>query len=230
MKQRVHHHSSNVIIQNGDSLEFMFQVYDSTYPRIPFRMQVQLIGGNYQAGDCSPLELFKREICEEFSQDVADHRAGVEKSLINVLGEGPGAQPTVNFAPLVDITTVRKEILLAQPYQDFVYSVPELAGRLGFTGVTSIYHTSLNPETFERVRANIAKGLNIKNEGAASIASVDDIQSGRTKCAWYSAEVLGRFLGMDLPQLHGIRIEPIGLPQDSWESYLDRFEYEVAIM
>ena len=66
---RVNHHSSAVIIESEIGNEFLFSVYDNTYPTKCFRGAINLIGGNYEKEGSSPFFTLIRELRQELSSD-----------------------------------------------------------------------------------------------------------------------------------------------------------------
>jgi hypothetical protein len=229
MKEKVNHHCSHAIIQNSGCSEFMFQEYDSTYPRIPFRGQLHVIGGNYSKGDKSPKHLFDREIREEFSSSQEYFEEKIEENVRSVVGDGPGAIKQEVFAPKEYIDNVKNKVLEAKPWKDFVFYVPELAGKEPFQAIASVYLTTLDSKLFDEGREHLSSGRAIRNEGLTKIVGIDELLNGDVGMAWFTGPVMELFLGKKLPIQHGIGIKDIGTPKDSWDSYKERFDYNINL-
>ncbi len=231
-KRQVNHHSGVVIVEDRNNSRFMVQLYDDTYPRAYWRSAANLIGGNYQkpeAGkiaDASPRTIYTREVIEEFALGGDDPTAGIEASVANIVGSGPGAKKQTNFAPIADILRMRDAVLKGTPYGDFIYTVPELSGKPSFTSLVSVYHAFLPSDMFDMAQAHLAHGRAIRNEGITAIVSADDLIKGRTPTAWHAGEVMAEHLGKSLPNPQGIKAERLGLPVEDWTHYLDRFDYK----
>ena len=83
-KYKVRDHSSVVILPSQNGNEFVFNVYDATYPRVEFRGAVNLVGGNLDPTDSSPRQLLERKLNEEFRIDLKGD-SEMEKSLVGGL-------------------------------------------------------------------------------------------------------------------------------------------------
>ena len=93
MKTRIQRWAGVGIIQNSvNENEFLFNQYDKTYKKKIYYGRVNLLGGNYETMDKSPLNLFLREIREEFSWPIE-------------------SKNFINFATKKDINKIREEII-----------------------------------------------------------------------------------------------------------------------
>jgi hypothetical protein len=237
-RRQVNMHSGVAIIQKRKSQDYMFQQYDATYPRVPFRNQVHIIGGNYQpsdaakgiVGDSSPWALLEREIMEEFSPNKEDPSKGIESHLVSVVGQGPGASTVGEFIPTADMFALRDQVLqTARPFADYIYHVPVMDGKAGFSGVVSVYASTVDPDLFEAVRKYISQGKAVRCEGLTKLATADEVLSGRVPAAWWTRDVIGEFCATPSRNIHGIDVHRIGTPMDNWEIYKQMFEYKVEI-
>ncbi len=231
-KRQVNHHSGVVIVEDESKSRFMVQVYDDTYPRTYWQGAAHLIGGNYQKpehgkrGDNSPREIYTREVIEEFALGGEDPTKGIESSVANIVGTGPGAKRQTNFAPEADIFNLRDAVLRGTPYGDFIYTIPELNGKQGFTSLVSIYHAFLPTNEFDIAEVHLANGRAIRNEGITAIISADDLITGKILPAWFTSRIMAEHLGKELPNPQGIIAERLGMPVEDWSHYLDRFDYK----
>lgn len=225
----VNHHSSVVIIESEKTSEFLFSVYDNTYPMTCFRGAINLIGGNYEAGDKSPLDILCREIKQELStnQNYTDNK---ETNLSKVMGMREKPQKIKLFADKRVIARIREEVISsAIPYKDYLLNFPSFEGRKQFDALTSVFISVIRQNIFELARKNLAEGKSIKNEGLAVICSIEDIIKGRFFGAWATPCILADYKNVILPNPFGAEAKPIGKPKSSMLGYINEFKHKIPI-
>ena len=161
----VHHHASVVIIESEEKPEFLFSLYDNTYPKVLYRGRVNLIGGNNNIEDNSPYDLLVRELKEEFR---ASQEEEADDSLIEILGKSHEKQKAKKFASQKDISFIKEGIIRTlKPFQDFHVKISSLEGFPSFTAIYSVFLSKLSTAVFACAKENIKKGNNITCEGNA---------------------------------------------------------------
>jgi len=194
--RKIDHHVGCVIIQSNSGEDFLFSMYDHTYPTICCRYKINFVGGNWEKGDYSPKEILLREIREEFlscEEDVITIRDSIINNLI--------------------------------PYKDYFVEVPEIGQNLQHNALQSIFLSKIPQVVFENTRKNIKEGRNIINEGLMKICNIDELKSGEVQAAWATGGILGDYLGMTFPVMGGIRTTSLGTPRESMKDYNKDFEY-----
>ncbi len=178
MKKPVDAHPSVLIAESEKKNEFLFSMYDNTYPRIAYRGALNLIGGN-PTKDFSPLETLVREVNEEFDPE-------------EVKNPGNGKI----FAPFEDINLINNSLLLkAEPFADFYIRVlKEIPGASKpYSAIFSAYITKIPQEVFEMARQHIKDGKKIVTEGLLGISNIECLKKGRIT-AHGTPFVLGTYL------------------------------------
>jgi len=177
MKTKVHHHSSMAIIESDKTRDFLFDIYDNTFPIVANRGKAHFIGGNHNLEDDSPFSIFDREIREEFSG--YEHSEKEDNTLLEVIGAMSKEKEIKNFASKEFIHSIRDSIIgRAEPFQDFLITVPSIESRPASSGIHSIYRSLIPQEIFDKIEEELSIGRSIKCEGLSGIASKYDILSG----------------------------------------------------
>ena len=227
MVQVVHHHTSVVIIESQVKKEFLFSVYDNTYPKVLYRGRANLIGGNASAKDSSPYGVLVRELKEEFT--ILQEEA-IDDNLIDILGKNPGPQRVKKFASRRDISLIKKGIIKnLSPFQDFLAKIPSLEGSPAFLAIYSVFLSRLPYNIFKCAKENIEKGKGVKCEGYTVIASLDDLKSGKVLTAWGTSPIIGCYAKTTIPNPEGINAIPLGVPRKLFSDYSMEFEYTASI-
>ena|SRR3989344_1797271 len=243
MVREVHHHVGVGIIESEETKEFLFGVYDDTFPKIIYQGRINFIGGNHDPGDSSPLNLFQREINEEFKAEVTEQK-GIDKNLVELVGEGIGARTIRNFAPEEDIEVIRESILTSsKPFKDYFITVPAINGKLEYNVVYSVFLSKIPQESFEIARKNLYKGKSIKCGGLARISSAEEISKGVILnkegtpefmlkknvllAAAGTPVIMQDYLGIPVSNPESIRVEPLDNPRPSFKDYFAEFIYTI---
>ncbi len=227
--RKISHHTGSVIIEAEKTGELLVSRYDETYPTKCFRGTVNLIGGNHEKEDKSPLEILLREINQELSSD-QKYINDRETSLRNVIGEWRPAQEIKSFASERDISIIKNEIISnIMPYKDYLCSFPSFERRDEFGSLASVFVSKIRQEIFELARKNLNAGKGIKNEGFATICSFEELEQGKILCAWASPCILSAYKDIKIPNPHGIKALYIGKPRNSMRDYTREFEYKIPV-
>lgn len=227
--KKISHHASGVIIESEKTRELLVSRYDETYPTKCFRGSVNLIGGNHEKEDKSPLEILLREINQELSSD-QKYVNDKEASLKDTVGEWIAPQEVKLFASEKDIYSIKNEIISnIVPYKDYICSFPSFEKRDEFGSLVSVFISKIKQDIFELARRNVNEGKSIKNEGIAVICSLEDLKEGRILCAWAAPCVLSDYKKVAIPNPHNVKIKLIGKPRNSMFDYISEFEYRVPI-
>lgn len=206
IKIKIRHYASATIIESTKTNEFLFNEYNKTYRVKCLRGKLNLIGGNYEIGDNSPLDILKREIAEEFSMTKQ------EKNL---------------FALNRDIIFIRNSILRnITPYKDYLLTVPPIEGTT-YKALYSIFISKIPQDIFECARRNILNKKRIINEGLATICNTPDLVVGKLLTAWATGFVIGDYKNVTMPNSQGsiTEISILDKPKKSFKKYLNKFEY-----
>lgn|SRR3989344_2186749 len=207
MKRRVDYHPSVLIAQSEMGGEFLFSIYDDTYPRAAYRGAANLIGGN-PTRDNSPLETLSREIGEEFNFEEA-----LKVHKICTSSE--------------EIDTLRDSLIYkVKPFADFYIRVLKEIPRASkpYSAIYSAYNTTISQKIFEMTRQNLKQGRKMVGEGLLGILGINDLKSGRIT-AHGTPFILGAYLNLELPHFCDMISENIGTPREKYKDYEDDFEY-----
>lgn len=207
-KKIIDHHASIVIVYAGDN--FLFNGYDSGYPRKEWVGFLNPLGGNYENGDVSPFSLLEREVREEMSDE--EKKFG-------------------NFA--TQEADILKQAILRniQPYRDFVIVDPIIEKNKNSTkeqrsAIISFYYSPVSKELIDNAKEVLNSGRRLVSEGdGGNIVSIDEILSGKKYLAWSNPFMMKYFLGKNIPYSREGEAEPIGMPRHSLSDYLSDFEY-----
>ncbi len=225
--RKIRHHVGVVIIEAEKTGEFLVSRYDETYPTKCFRGAINLIGGNHEKKDKSPLEILLREINQELSSNqeyINDRKA----SLKDVIGDWQPPQEIKSFASEGDILLIKNEIISnIVPYRDYLCSFPSFEKRAEFDALQSVFVSKIKQNIFELVRRNLNEDKNIKNEGFATICNLKDIREGRILCAWAVPCILSDYKNVVIPNPYNVKIKHIGKPRNSILDYTNEFEYKI---
>ncbi len=227
--EKISCHSSGVIIEAEKTGELLLGRYDETYPTKFFRGAVNLIGGNYEKSDKSPLEILLREIKQEFSsnQEYVNHR---EENLRDFIGDWRAAKKIELFASEEDIFLIKREIISnISPYKDFLWAFPSIEGRDKFDSLTSVFISKIAQDVFELARENLKESRSIKNEGSAVICTFKELKQGRLLCAWATPFILSDYKNVEIPNNYNVKAKSIGKPRNSILEYAREFDYRLPI-
>ena len=225
--KKIRHHVGVVIIEAEKTGELLVSKYDETYPTKCFRGAINLIGGNHEKGDRSPLEILLREINQELS---SNQEYTKRREIFHVIGEWRPAQEIRLFASERDIFLIRGEIIYnIKPYKDYLCSFPSFEGRDEFDSLHSVFVSKIRQGIFELARKNINEGKGIKNEGFATICSFEELEQGKPLCAWAVPCILSNYKNIKIPNPYNAKAEHIGKPRYSMLDYTDEFEYQIPI-
>lgn len=212
MKVKIRRWAGVGIIQNSvNKDEFLFNQYDKTYKKKIYHGRVNLFGGNYEKADKSPLDIFLREIREEFSWPI-------------------GSKNFRNFAAKKDINKIRKEIIRETvPYNDFFCKIPpmkDLNGKIWHTGnvIISVFLSQLSQETFDIAKKNLYSNKNLVNEGMAKIITLDELISGKIVGTAITSQVMTYFTKREIPDPEKLKITCLGKPRASFSNYFKQFD------
>lgn len=212
MKVKIHRWAGVGIIQNSANKdEFLFNQYDKTYKKKIYFGRVNLLGGNYEKTDKSPLDIFLREIREEFSWPI-------------------GLKNFRNFAAKKDINKIREEIIKKTvPYNDFFLKIPpirDLDGKIWHTGnvIISVFLSQLSQETFNVAKKNLYSNRNLVNEGMAKIITLNELISGKFVGAAITPQVMTYFTKRKIPDPEKLKMTCLGKPRASFSNYFKQFD------
>ena len=198
---RVEVYSAVSVVHSPSGDKFLFSVYDGAYPRPLYRGRANLIGGNREEEDESPLGTLRREICEEFSE---------------------AAVTDGNVAQIARISSIREGLLESlRPYKAFITTVPEAVGgaRKAITLLASVYSAVLPDEVFRAIEDH--RGERFVTEGGIGIESRERLAEGQVLFAWDSGVKLSDFLGMRLPNPEGAVLHKTFTPmRENYSNYV----------
>ena len=233
MIHEIHHHCGVGIIESEKTQEFLFQVYDNTFPTVIYRGRINLIGGNHNPNDLSPKYLFEREIKEEFS--ITEKEEGWDSTLTDVVGEGSGPEKITKFASQSDMASIKDAVLQCQPFKDFVLNIPSIQNKPIYDVIYSVFSSTIPQDVFELARKNILEEKSIKNEGLATIKTIEEIVAGNPLPVAGTGIALEHYLAhkygfhVKIPNPEGINSMVIGMPRASFKDYLNEFHYSKAV-
>ncbi|HLC31291.1 MAG TPA: hypothetical protein VJK51_01350 [Candidatus Nanoarchaeia archaeon] len=226
-------HPTNTIIYGKESGDFLFSLYDDTYPQVPYRLSANLIGGNPNDRDTSPLTTWRREMAEEFDPTPDQKNLRFDKNEL--------AAPEV-------IGEVRDALLAVERTRDIRYADFFVNG-IGFprnvatpyTAIFSVVEAGLDERYFEQMRRALADGRRIMSEGRAVIYSLNSLlerdRSVGSDGPYVVAHGVPIILPVYLREQKGLDEVTFKGPQglsgrtllggvrDSYDSYLDEFSY-----
>tara|TARA_Y100000310_G_scaffold344821_1_gene459766 strand:- start:6913 stop:7602 length:690 start_codon:yes stop_codon:yes gene_type:complete len=227
MKKRINHHVGVTVVRNGDN--FLFQVYDDTLPKVINRGKVNLLGGNYSPGDQSPEGILRRELEEEFSTNQPDSEE-FERAYTDILGKGPGAKRVKTFAPEEDISFIRGCLLnCIKPWNDILLTVLPYEDKPLHSVICSVFEATIPQEVLECARRNIDADKAIRNEGLSTVATLQELVTGKVLAATATAPIMQVYLGQELPNPENATARIIGKPRQSLRDYLPEYTYKVSI-
>lgn len=226
---KISYHGCSVIIEAEKTGELLVGIYDETYPTKCFRGSINLIGGNHEKEDKSPLEILLREINQELSSD-QEYINNKEASLRYIIGEWTPPQKIKSFASERDISLIKNEIISnIESYKDYLCSFLSFEKRDEFGSLASVFISKIKQEIFELARRNLNEGKSIKNEGLAAICTFEDLKEGRLLCAWASPCILSDYKNIVIPNPYNVKVKSIGEPRNSMLDYTNEFEYKIDI-
>ncbi|MBI2046554.1 hypothetical protein HYT26_00115 [Candidatus Pacearchaeota archaeon] len=225
----IHHHIGVTLIQAENMREFLMGVYDNTYPHPIYRGRVNLIGGNISPKDKSPYGLAERELKEEFSMNSTEKE--FDPSIKDIIGTGPIPKRGL-MAPEQCISSLKNAVLSNLiPYQDFLAITPELAGRIPFNMVISVYSSKISQDIFENARKNLNAGREVKVDGHSRITTIEELLKGEPLIIPAIGSVIENYLNVKdrIPKPEKVGVYPMGLPRASFKDYFSEFIYPARI-
>ena len=229
MKNKINHHCAVSIVRAENAPEFLLGVYDQTYPNESQRGKANLLGGNYKIGDYSTLELFKREISEEFRRD-SENQIDLDRTVANFVGEVYPSIHNNHFADKEIVDRVRGSILKETiPYKDFVIRLPTKQG-IEVDVLHSVFLTLLDKETFEIIKDNLSLKRRINSETNVKIVHLEELVSGKVPTAYGAGPIIQDYTKTLIPFCSQIPNRVIGQPRNSFSDYLSEFSYTCETM
>ena len=228
-KKPINHCAVCVLIESGGAKEFLFNIYDNTFPIKIWQNKINLIGGGKLAQDDSPYFAVKREVNEEFS---STKNVELDTAYKETLKSGSYDLPQIGkMASEKDIIDVKSQILKnLGPYQDFIITLPTTDDNLKMKFrdiIFSIFYSKLSKDTFDIIKKNLKDGRSLVNDSFLRIANLEEITSGKILTAWSTGKVLEDYLHQSLPDPIGIQSEKIGKPRNLYKEYLNNFDFHI---
>jgi len=208
-------HPSVVIAYEPVSEKLMFVAYDEGYPKVAYRLSVNLIGGNPEATDSIPENVLIKEVSEEFDPNHPEEKKKVGKVL---------------WAPSEDIRIIRNTLLSnIKPYQDFYTVIGEITGgNKPHTAIFSTFQTIIDDKTVYLAERSMEDRTHVTTEGLLRVHTLEQLaksERGEFATAHITAPILNHRFGCHLSFPSVVRVEAMGLPRRTYESYRTDFEY-----
>ncbi|MBI2596277.1 hypothetical protein HYW46_06100 [Candidatus Daviesbacteria bacterium] len=240
--------SVGIIYRESDPKSIFIDIKDGGYPIKAFRWMHCPIGGNWigknALADANPLATFRRELHEELSFEKERISTGEMKQL------GIDCEQQSYTVPKKDAIPTEKDheslnylkLIFtndAQPFGDFRVTVPKSIfdkgvpdNKLGDTAsLLPYYLVSVKENDWRTLEYLHEKFGNLSVESLAVITSLDEIISTpRYTCCGHDRIMKEFFTQMgcagacQYPLLEGITCEPMGMPFDSYDKYLEYYE------
>ncbi|MDD2731748.1 MAG: hypothetical protein PHI53_00970 [Candidatus Pacebacteria bacterium] len=249
MKKRIANISSvGIIFRAANPAEIFIEVKDDTHPIKLVRRQLCPIGGNWigdnAKNDRDTFDTFKREVEEEISFD-RPIRDSVELNLLgaseaNAFVPAPASDIKAQPEDSETLSQIKKVIFSsAAAFGDFLNTVTRAAlyaadpdnEREGFTTLASYWMVSLREDIWKDLRRLQKRFKNLSNESITLFTSLGQIICNNIKVAFAHDRVLQRFFlahglrGADnMPLVPGLKSEGVGMPLQSYQEYLKRYE------
>lgn len=216
-------HPALVIAHCISNSKLLMAVYDSGYRKGkgPYPFAANCIGGNPGRGEKNPLEVIKNEINEEYDPD----RQGINHDKPNVFGQ------KVLWAAPGDIKLVRDSLIKGlKPYQDFLVNAQSWGeGTATYQAIYSYFQSNLSPDVIECAESNLRRQKTLSSEGLTGVFTLEELANdsrGELATAHATAHVLNYFFpGICLPTVKHLKVNSIGEPRDSFQDYLNDFQY-----
>ena len=172
-------HSSMLLVRkNGDLGKLILCQYNSTYPKIDYRLRVNLIGGAEEKGDKNPKHTLERELNEEIS-----------------FAEG-------NFAPEGFINSLREEVIRQVRYygtfESFFLSYPNGLKR-NYASIDTVYISDIDKEIFKKAEDFLRIGKSLVSEGSIGTFSLEGIREGDPLTAWDTGKIISDIYSVPIP-------------------------------
>jgi len=218
-KTILNHHAGTVLAVCDSTKEFLLGQYDAGYPgrNKHWIGRVKFLGGNYFFGkdnDKSPLETYSREVSEEFSGKQAS-------------AEEMSALQEHKFASLAEVEFVRAALLSVEPFQDYFLHYKDSKDNSPVYVIQSVFKASISKEVMDVVNHNSSEGKSLTNEGFLAIKTKDELVKGNPMAQGITGLVIGQTERCVLPYCFNdlFLFAPIGKVRDSYQDYLDFFQY-----
>ena len=207
MKRTVDAHPS-VVVVHSQSGEVLLSGYDGAFPKRAFiyRSTPNILGGNPNYADNSPLETILREINEEFSHEITNETWANQK----------------------DIFSIRESILEnLKPFLDFYFDVGQIeGGDLPYKAIFSAFSSEISQNVMETARKNIIQGKKLVSEGWVGIHYPQQLAiAGERSTARGTAPIVGDFFKINIPYPNEIKVEKLSVPKQSYGNYESDFVY-----
>ena len=209
MSKIVDFHPSVLIAYSEKKNKLLTSVYDGGYPHEPFRFSANLMGGNPNKKDASPLEVLCRELAEEINLNGSINEDGSKDK---------------EYAGIKDLELIRKALLTdIKPYADFYFHGFHF--RKGpsteYDAIFSTYFVNLPEDVIECVERNLKDRKKIVSEGLVGTFTLDILEKrGEYGTAHATAPILNKRFSTHIPYPEGVRAEMLPLPRNSFKEYL----------
>lgn len=240
--------SVGLIHRQSDPNQIFIDLKDGGYPLKAFRWMLCPIGGNWighsALNDRNPRDTFCREVGEELLLDQT--RASTEEAAL--LGLDP--QQTSYVVPKKGVTPTNEDRAkldylkgafsnAAEPFGDFLVQVPKSVldrgvpdnTRPGYASILSYWLVPVCEEDWRTLLELHETYGNLSVESIAVIVSLEEIvATNRETCCGHDQIMQKFFREMGCvntdryPLLPDINCTPLGMPMDSYQSYLDRYD------
>lgn len=240
--------SVGIIYRESDPSTIFIDIKDGGYPIKAFRWMMCPIGGNWigesARNDSNPRDTFCRELFEELSLDkqvVSTEEAGLlgldpEKN--SYIVPKKDVTPTViDYAELDCLKLVLAQT--AEPFGDFLVTVPKSVldrnvpdnTRPGYSSLFPYWIVPVGEKDWATLTGLHEKFGNLSIESLAVIISLDEIvRTRRYTCCGHDLIMELFFANMGCantchyPLLEHISCKFMGLPLDSYDKYLERYD------
>lgn len=222
-KPKIDAHPSVLIAYCEKTGELLMSVYDHGYRQENYaKGSVNLIGGNPNIQDKSPMKLLEREIRAEFNPEPA--RKGSYKNKFD--------DDVLLWASGDDIEIVRKELLKGQSYKDFhtIITKDIEGGDKAGQAIFSTFYSEIDLDVMEIVRKNLLRGCVFTFEGLAGIVTIDDLKKdkrGMWAAAHGTPHILNEYFpGANISHPPEFQLEKVlGDVRDSYKDYFNEFDH-----
>lgn len=238
-----------IIVKASDPSQIFLEVKDDGYPRVVFRRTLCFIGGNWigenAKNDKNTFETFTQEVNEELTLTGALATA-VESEALHEVKAVAYTTPRNPIEPTpedLESLTHLKSVMVSRVrlFGDFIKRVPKAVFEKGNPGkygdakdLCSYFEVRLGDEDWEELVRLQNKYGNLSNESLSLITSLDQILQSELTACWGHGLVLQRYwvgkygllFAKELKQIEGISIEQVGMPETTYQAYLDRYDIQ----
>jgi len=214
MPRIVDFHPSVLIAYSEKNGKLITSVYDGGYPQEPFRFSANLIGGNPNKNDTSPLSVLEREIEEEvnpwasLTEDVIDRK---------------------DWANREDILFIKTALLTnVEEYADFYFhGLSFKKGKVTeYDAIFSAFFVNISEDVIDCLEKNLRECKKIVTEGLIGTFKLDILEKrGEYGTAHGTASILNHRFDAHIPHPEGVRAEILKTPvRGSFKDYLSDSE------